>query len=395
MNTHSIYLKRALLATGSMIIAAGFMATSAFAQSPRPTDESSDEAGMWYAVDKIEEHVKTAGARITDPDLIAYAQRVTCAVTGPDCENIRLYLINEPSFNASMYPNGMMLLHSGLLLRAENEAQLSCVIGHEYGHFIEAHSIERWRRAKNIANASLLLNIVGAAAGAGNATSLTTSIGGVLAQQSFSRDHEREADTIGFEQAAGAGYASGQCAQVWTNLISETEASEFKKVRKRATSSSLLSTHPVPTERAQTLREMAEQTPGGSKTGQSEHKRATEPHFQEWLRTELLAKDYERHIHLFEQLKERGRNSAVLDFYIGEAYRLRRDEGDEALAMQAWERSASQAGAPAQVWRALGEQYRREKRNPEALEAYQKYLAADPSAPDKAFIERYITRLSQ
>lgn len=371
------------------------VALTAHAQSPRPTDDSSDEAGLWYAVDKIEEYVKLSGARITDPVLINYAQRVTCAVTGPACKDIRLYIINEPSFNASMYPNGMMLIHSGLLLRAENEAQLSCVIGHEYGHFKQDHSLQRWRRAKNIANASILLNIVGAAAGAGQETSIGTSIAGVLAQQSFSREHEREADTIGFEQAAGAGYSADQCAKVWTNLISESEASEFKKVRNQATKSSLLSTHPVPIERAQTLEDMAKKMPGGANKGESAHKLATGSHFEQWVNTELLAKDYDRHIHLFEQLKARGQNAALLDFYIGEAYRLRREDGDSVLAMAAWERSAAQDGAPAQVWKMLGEQYRREKRNDDALMAYRKYLAASPNAPDKAFIERYIQRLSQ
>lgn len=366
----------------------------AHAQGQRPANDSSDEAGLWYAVDKIELQVQSSGLRVTDPKLVDYAQRVTCKVTGPDCDKIRLYIIDAPYFNASMYPNGMMLLNSGLLLRAENEAQLSCVIGHEYGHFIEEHSLQQWRRAKSMANASIVLQIIGGAAGVGNETSLGTRIGSLLAQLGFSREQEREADTIGFNKAAEAGYDTSACSEVWMNIISETQSSTFKKVRKRTGKTTVLSSHPGAGERADTLAQMADSRPGGTRLGEAEHKAATQSHFSKWLATELLAKDYDRHIHLFEALKNRGRDSATADYYIGEAYRLRKGEGDKARAFKAWEAAAKGANPPPQVWRALGEQYRRKKMNAEALGAYQKYLNQSPNAPDRALIQAYVTRLS-
>ena len=361
--------------------------------SKRPTDDSSDEAGLWYAVDKIEEKVKRSGLRMTDPVLIKYAQDVTCKVTGDDCSNIRLYIVNAPYFNASMYPNGMMILNSGLLLRAENEAQLSCVIGHEYGHFKNEHTLQQWRRAKTIANLSIVLNIAGAAAGAGRETSLGTQLASLMAQLSYSRAHEREADDIGFSTSAAAGYDSSQCAAVWENVIGEIESSTFKRVRRRAKGGGSFSSHPVPRERQETLANLAVQTPGGTYTGEAEHKAATSQYFDYWLSTELLAQDYDRHIYLFEELKARGRDSASLDFYLGEAYRRRKGEGDRERAVQAWKDSAAQAGAPAQVYRSLGEHYRRQKQTAEALQAYQTYLQRDPNAEDKALIQAYIERL--
>ena len=363
--------------------------------SKRPTDDSTDEAGLWYAVDKIEESIKTSGLRVTDPVLVKYAQDVTCKVTGDDCQFIRLYVINAPYFNASMYPNGMMLLNSGLLLRAENEAQLSCVIGHEYGHFKNEHTLQQWRRAKTIANWSIILNFAGAAAGAGRETSIGTQLASLMAQLSYSREHEREADDIGFRTAAAAGYDSSQCAAVWENVIGETQSSTFKRVRKRATKGSTFSSHPVPTERQETLAKMAVETPGGSYTGETEHKTATSRFFSYWLSTELLAQDYDRHIYLFNELKARGRDAAPLDYYLGEAYRRRKGEGDRARAVEAWKDAAAQPGAPAQVYRSLGEHYRRQKQTAEALQAYQTYLRKDPNAQDKALIEAYITRLQK
>ncbi|MEE9347444.1 MAG: M48 family metalloprotease [Robiginitomaculum sp.] len=364
------------------------------AKDLRPQDMSTDEAGMWYQVDKLEQHVKTAGIRNTDPALIDYVTRVTCKVTGEDCNQIRVYIIDAPVFNAGMYPNGMMMVNSGLLLRAENEAQLACVIGHEYGHFSERHSLERWRKAKGLANLSMVVSMAAGAAGAGNGGSLASGLVSLALQQSFSREHEREADDIGFAVTAGAGYSATECALVWTNLISEQDASEFKKVRKRGRRNNIFSSHPVPKARAATLAAMAVSTPSGADLGEAVHKAATQRHFSHWLKTELLAKDYSRHIHLFEQLKARGRDGAVLDYYIGEAYRLRRGEGDREKAIAAWESAAQQIGAPAEVWRALGEHYRKKKRRAEALSAYQKYLNQAPAAQDRELIAAYVNRLS-
>lgn len=384
---------KALLASVALCAVA---ATPVFGQvSKRPTDDSSDEAGLWYAVDKIEERIKTSGLRVTDPALVKYAQDITCKVTGEDCQHIRLYVINAPYFNASMYPNGMMLLNSGLLLRAENEAQVACVIGHEYGHFKNEHTVQQWRRAKTMANFSILLNVAGAAAGAARETSLGTMIARMMAQQSYSRAHEREADDIGFVQAAAAGYEAFQCSTVWENVIGETKSSSFRRVRKRAEGSGMFSSHPVPAERQETLALLAEQTPGGDYVGKQEHEAATSRYFSYWLGTELIAQDYDRHIYLFEALKERGRNAAHLDFYLGEAYRRRKAEGDRERAVQAWQAAAAQTGAPSEVYRSLGEYYRRQKKTREALQSYQTYLQREPNAQDKALIESYIARLQK
>lgn len=376
--------------TAGFVLAALLSAMPAEANDMRPTDMTSDEAGMWHQVDKLEEAIKTSGQVNTDPQLNAYIRKITCNVAPDDCDKIRFYIIEAPVLNASMYPNGMMIVNSGLLLRAENEAQVACVVGHEYGHFIEKHSIERWRKTKSSANVMMAMSLIGGGGG--------QLLGALIAANTlseFSQEHERDSDLIGFDTVAANGYSTGECADVWTNTISELESSEFKKVRKRGAKQTLFSSHPVPTERAEYLEAAALENPGGDKTGADTHKAVTARYFEAWLRAELLAKDFERHIHLFEELKSRGRNPAVLDYYIGEAYRLRKGEGDRERALEAWEASSKQAGAPAEVWRALGEQYRRKKRKADALAAYQNYLTLAPQAEDRELIQAYVARLNR
>ena len=57
-----------------------------------------------------------------------------------------------------MAPNGMMQVWSGLL-RVDNEAQLASVVGHEIGHYLQRHTVERLRDAQSRSAFGMVLNI--------------------------------------------------------------------------------------------------------------------------------------------------------------------------------------------------------------------------------------------
>src|SRR5262249_34912191 len=101
---------------------------------------SSDEAGLWRAMDKAEDEVKSSRFRLRDPELNAYVNDVICRLVPDRCPDVRVYVIRTPYFNAQAAPNGMIEVWSGLLLRAKNEAQLAAVLGHELGHYLERHA---------------------------------------------------------------------------------------------------------------------------------------------------------------------------------------------------------------------------------------------------------------
>ena len=99
----------------------------------------TDEAGLWMVLDNMEEKLKTSGNRITDPHINQYVREIVCKLAGPDCASIRIYVMQVPLFNATMAPNGIMQIWTGLLLRAKNEAQLAYVLGHEIGPVSYTH----------------------------------------------------------------------------------------------------------------------------------------------------------------------------------------------------------------------------------------------------------------
>src|SRR5882672_802504 len=195
------------------------------AERPAP---NSNEAGLWMQVERTESQLRTSGTLVRDPALQAYIQGIACRVAGPHCDGIRVYVVRTPTFYASMAPNGMVRVGTGLLLRVANEAQLAYVLGHEIAHYLRRHSLQRWEdiRAKsaNIANER-------------------DSIA------AFSRENEREADQLGYELLVKAGYDPREAPRAWERLLAERSA------RSSAPPNPFFATHPTSAERLAMLRE--------------------------------------------------------------------------------------------------------------------------------------------
>ena len=109
----------------------------------RPAALDTTEASLWYQMDQEEERLRTSGRLLEDPALNDFVGELVCELAGEYCAETRVYVVDTIDFNAMMAPNGMMLVNSGLLLRASSEDELAFVIGHELAHFIENHALEQ------------------------------------------------------------------------------------------------------------------------------------------------------------------------------------------------------------------------------------------------------------
>lgn len=354
---------------------------------------STDEGGIWAAMDDAEERARTSSVLNRDPELNAYVKELVCRIAENYCADVRVYVLDRPYFNASMAPNGYMEVWSGLLLRADNEAQVAFVIGHEVGHFVENHSLEQWRTARSATAAATVFAIGTAVVGVpvgelGQLAALSHLYG-------FSRDKEREADAKGFERVVALGYDAGEAAHIWRNLTAETEASDFEKVRKGETHASIFNTHPVTAERIEMLETAAAEVGTGGATGEARFRDAVSPHLDQWLRDDLRRRDFGSSLALIARLMEHGRDLGVLNYYLGEAYRLRHDDGDGPRAREAYEAAVGHPDAPAKAWRELGDALARDGEATEARAAYLAYLDRAPDAEDRLIIEQTVETLTE
>ena len=352
----------------------------------RPGIESI-EAGLWMQMNNYEEQLKTSGSRVKDKNLDKYLKDLLCALT-VYCKDIRVYVLDIPYFNAFMAPNGMMVVWTGLLLRVENEAQLSAVIGHEAGHYIKRHSLKAWLDAKARTDLMALLSIglaVGGVPGGGSIFNVTQLLQvGIMAKHS--RDNEREADEIGLDALIKAGYDPDEAPKVWENIIKEMELGENKKPP------AFLASHPNPKERIKNLKQQTKRYSKIERKKNKENlKKIIQPYLKKWIRNEIRVNNkIEQTEFVFSKVFNDTNNLYLLKFYQGEIYRLKKDEEKNKKAIKLYRDSIKENKDFPDAYRELGLLLLKENKNNEAKEKLKKYVDLAPNAKDVEIVKSYI-----
>lgn len=353
---------------------------------------SSDEAGLWMVMDQAETRLKTSGHLVRDKELNAYLKGIACRLVPEHCRDIRIYLVRIPHFNASMAPNGAMQIWTGLLLRVENEAQLAAIVGHELGHYLRRHSLQRMRDMVNTTSALVFVQLATVVAGVPVAGDIARMIA-VGKIQAFSRDQEREADGYSIALMTRAGYDPRETAKVWGRIIEE------EKVDKELRSPSLfLATHPAPEERFDALKELGEKIvakAGPGEAGDQAFLTHTLAHRADYLRDELRLRNYARMEKLLNGLAERPGQEGELHFFRGELYRHRDQDGDTQKALEEYQEASKTGYFPPEAHREMGLLYRRSGDRQEAVQAFKKYLECAPQASDRKMIDHMIKEMEK
>jgi predicted Zn-dependent protease len=281
-----------------------------------------------------------------------------------------------------MAPNGMMLVWSGLLLRVENEAQLAAILGHELGHYLERHTVEQLRNAKDKAVLAQLAGILGGIGGAIGQVGILASL------FAFSREHEARADRAGMRMMLDAGYDGREAAKVWENLLGELRVTGGENVGER---SQLFATHPPTGSRRDDLRRMA--GAGGGVVGAQEFKQVIAPLRFGWLQDEIRRGQYEESLVLFDRMLASDAQDTQVRYARGEVLRLRADGTDLQQAVDELTRATQAENPPGEAWRALGLAQKQRGNGAAAVAAFDRYLAVAPDAGDAAMVRSWIEEL--
>lgn len=151
-----------------------------------------------------------------------YVKCVSKAITDalPEQREWEVVVFKDDSANAFALPGGKIGVHTGLLKVATNQDQLATVIGHEVGHVLANHSNERV--SEQLATQGLLTVGSVMAQKGGPKYDLMMAALGVGAQYGVllphSRTQESEADTIGLDLMAKAGFNPAQSVNLWENM---------------------------------------------------------------------------------------------------------------------------------------------------------------------------------
>jgi predicted Zn-dependent protease len=114
---------------------------------------ASDEALLWEQAAREHRKFKSSLSILRDPILEDYLLDLVHRLLPPGTREAGVFpavhvLIN-PALNAFTYPTGAIYVHSGLVARLENEAQLATVLAHEISHIVQRHTIRHLRQERN------------------------------------------------------------------------------------------------------------------------------------------------------------------------------------------------------------------------------------------------------
>jgi predicted Zn-dependent protease len=347
-----------------------------------------DERGLWMEFDEMERSLRDSRFVIKDPELNAYIRGVLCRTVGDDrCGTVRLYIVQNPAFNASMASNGAMMVHTGLLLRVRDEAELGAVLGHEFAHFELRHSLTNFKSARSTTD---ILNW---------ASVLTTS-GASLAVNlwsmhfAFSRAQETEADLLGLKYLVASPYPASSAAHVWENLMAEadaTAAGRYQKI-KHSYSTGPFATHPSSLARATYLRAEAAKAADDGDPAAGGYRAGMAKWLPLLLTDQIKLNDFGGTDYLLKQYAAVAGWTPELLFARGELYRERGNPRDLVSASQFYEEAIAKGYERPEAKRGLGLALMRSQHPDEGRAALQDYLNARPDAPDAGVLKTLVAQ---
>ncbi|MBD1846665.1 M48 family metalloprotease [Cyanobacteria bacterium FACHB-63] len=190
--------------------------------------------------DRIAGQAKRQLALVKDKEVNDYVTTLgqkLAAATGRDDFKYEFQVVLDEKLNAFALPGGKVFVNAGAIEKANSEAELAGLLGHEISHAVLSHSFQLITEGTLTANITQFIPYVG-----GLLTDLT-----VL---SYSREMERQADVLGTRLLASTGYAADGLHNLMVTLRQQEEK------ERRGSPPAWLASHPLPQDRVNYLAEL-------------------------------------------------------------------------------------------------------------------------------------------
>src|SRR5712692_2845199 len=225
-----------------------------------PKKKDPDEIGNrdvgtglnWYSIEKeiglgkgLAQDVERQAKVNDDPIIAEYVNRVGQNIVRNSDAKVpfTIKVLDDESVNAFALPGGFFFVNSGLLLKADNEAELAGVMSHEIAHVAARHGTRQATRGQVAQLATIPLIFMGGWGGYGarQAASVLIPVGFLT----FSRAFESEADLLGLQYM----YKTGYDPVAFVDFFEKIQSLEKKKP---GTMAKIFSTHPLTDDRIST-----------------------------------------------------------------------------------------------------------------------------------------------
>jgi len=350
----------------------------------RTLTANEEEQMLWRQAQEELNAINASGVLYQDVEIENYLNRIAAKLNvnsiSPDF-SFQIKVVKDPSLNAFAFPNGVIYIHSGILARMDNEAQLAALLAHEMVHCTHRHSLRVLRSIKDrtppkndrpsrVRELAQLLGITGSIA----------SLGG------YTRELETEADRVGLDLAVKANYDPREILNLFELLKQEIELEGVKEPY-------FFGTHPKVGQRIENVNNWLAEKYRGKITGikntdvfQSKISRLVLDNARLDLRQGRFFVA-QRTVEKFLAVKQ---DDAQAYFLLGEVFRQRGRQEDAAAAIKNYEKSISLNPSFPEPHKAMGLIHYKDGKKRLAKKHFESCLLLSPDTIDRAYIQGYL-----
>ncbi|MGQ0579036.1 MAG: M48 family metalloprotease [Betaproteobacteria bacterium] len=362
------------LAAATAIAATAVIAPFSSGESAKP--ETGEEQRVWGQAKEFNEAIRKSAVVYRDEAVTAYVQSVMARLFPEFGGGIRVQVVQAPQLNAFALPDGYIYVNLGLLARFQNEAQLATVLAHEGTHFTHRHG---FRNQKNLKSTTAFASVT-----AMLGVPVFPQLIAISSIFGFSRELESEADNVGYERLARAGYDVREAPLVFEHLAREVKAEGIEEPF-------FFASHPKLKERIDNMTKLsAKAAAGGAGSSHTDYARMMTKARIDNLESQLSMGRAKSALLMLEDPAHMAELPPFAAYYLGEAYRLRGQDGDTLRAEQAYLKAVSVSPEFAPSHRALGVHYLKANQYTEAARYLSRYLELAPEAKDRTYIQNYL-----
>jgi predicted Zn-dependent protease len=377
-----------------IIIAVCCLAAGCITHHAVPVNEefnsSEDERTLWRRAQKEQEALDNSGFLYRDPALENYLNRMAKKLQensiAPDFQ-IHVKVLNDPNLNAFAYPNGVIYVHSGILARLDNEAQLAALLSHEITHCTHRHSLRVIRSIKDRpAHIAAVQRTVAKIPAIQAVARLLGATGSMAAVTGYTQVLENEADRVGLDLMVKANYDAKEALKLFEHLKQEIEDEGIEEPY-------FFGTHPHVQQRLNNVKNWLAKDKERIKAivkNTSEFQTGLQGVVLANARLDLKLGRFDVARKTLGKYLDMQPNDARAYYLLGEILRQRNRQKDAGAAVIYYKKAISLDPTFAEPYKAMGLLHYKVGEKQLAKKFFESCLLLSPNASDKAYIQGYL-----
>jgi predicted Zn-dependent protease len=366
--------------------------------------EKPDESALWESASKHENRLRNSGTIIHNRQVESYLESLADRMLGQKLSHLGIdldfVLVAEPTLSGWVYPYGTIGIHTGLLVRMDNEAQLAAIVSHEISHFLQRHTYAEVLQGDTQSALGKGLGFLASVAVAKETGSFdkgimdfTGDLWTNLSTSGYSKKNEYIADEEGLALMANAGLAIDEAIPAF-EALAENKAYGAADPRK------MWSSHPRLEDRIKNLqkeiksakRKKAYQQ--GAVPDSADYYQSIAPMLLLNAKLDINEQQYSRAREALAKYIQAEPGDPEGHFLMGEAHRRQAPLGPEfAEALASYQQALLLDPGYASAFRELGMAHRIGGNRSGAITALNQYLKLAPESPDAGIVRGYIEGL--